>query len=181
MENDRIIRILFVGEKGSGKSSIISTFLFKHPVLPKKPIIFGSYCRDVILHGQNLKVFVCDTNGEHDFVRSLEMSFLEADLVAICVDITARSSLERAELYARESIKSNIPRVLVLTKTDLLTEIDEKKYSKFVKKFGLNGYVKINSLQNKSVKKAFEMLIEIASDEVIMQNSNCFACCMRKK
>lgn len=169
----RNIKIILLGEQGSGKSSLISSYLFGHPVVPRKPILFGSYCRNATVQGEDFRLNICDSSGEQDFLRLQTMSYLDADLLVICVDSTQKKGLRRAEEYAEKTKESQVPVILCMTKIDLAAGVEDKEIKKFVEKYQMNGVLKCTSNNHKMVVETFENMIEYAKAGTFLMNRSC--------
>lgn len=176
----KTIKIIFLGEKGSGKSSLISLYLFGRPIMHKKPILFGSYCKTEVINDKEFQLNLCDTSGEQDFLRLQSMSYLDADLLVLCVDIAQRGGLKRAEDYAVKIKDSNVPTVLCLTKIDLESTVEERDIKEFVKKYQMNGSIKSTITDTALIKDAFEQMIHHARSNILLKEGSCcniFKCC----
>lgn len=176
----RNIKIIFIGEKESGKSSLITTYMFGHPILHRKPLLFGSYCKVEIIDDQEFQLNICDTSGEQEFLRLQSMSYLDADLLVLCVDATKNNGLMRSREYAKIIKTANVPSVLCLTKSDIPKSIREEEIKEFVKAYNMNSFVYSTINDNREVKKAFETIIYYARSSSLVKESNfcgIFQCC----
>lgn len=177
MSSARNMKIILLGESGSGKSSLISAYLFGQPILPKKPIIFGSYCRDITVRDEDFRLNICDSSGEKSFTRLQSISYLDADLLVICVDASKQGCLKKAEEYAEKTSKSNVPVILCVNKIDLDSRLQDSEIKGFVEKYSMNGYIRCTANDNKKVVEAFERMIFFAKAKAITKPSGCLTKC----
>lgn len=177
MNNKRNIKIILLGTTGSGKTSLITTLLYGHMQTPAKPTLFGSYTKDFELHNQKYKLNVCDTSGAKEYTKLQEMSFLDADILVVCVASNDLAGLRSNEEYVRQASGGRLPVVLCLTKTDQGIKIPKKDTEAFAKQYKLHGVIECTALDSESVRKVFETLIEISVSEQPIEVGGCFRCC----
>ncbi|KAM0680235.1 hypothetical protein GINT2_001620 [Glugoides intestinalis] len=144
---------------------------------PTKPILFGSHTKELELNSQKYELNVCDTSGLKEYIKLQEMSFLDADILVICVSSNDLAGLGSNEEYARQASSGALPVVLCLTKTDQGIKIPRKDIEAFVKQYKLREVTECTALDSESVRKVFENLIEISISEQPIERGSCFRCC----
>lgn len=175
----RLLKIVFLGEPKSGKTSLISAFIRGSGPTQQKPTLFENYMKEIEIDSLIYKLHICDTTGLGDFHRLKKMSFLNTDVFVLCVDSAEISSMQKTIKWIDDIKKTNTPIVLCMTKKD-----DDKKYTrediqKFVDDHRLQGLAEVSIYDKKSVKRLFEMLVRIVIEDVPDESCMCcgFRCC----
>lgn len=168
------LKIIFVGDTNAGKTFLISSFIFGHSIIPKKPILFGSYYKEVDYKGEAYRMRICDTSGSREFIRLQEMSYLDADLLVLCVDGSQTTSLKSAECYAAQSRKARVPVMLCIMKMDLGLSLSRSFIDTFVKKYGINSEIQCSASDKRSVVLAFERMVETCLEDVFIESEGCW-------
>lgn len=167
------LKVIFVGDTNAGKTFLISSFIFGHSIVPKKPILFGSYYKEVKYKEETYRMRICDTTGSREFIRLQEMSYLDADLLVLCVDGSQAASLKSAECYAAQARKARVPVMLCITKTDLGMNLSRSTIDTFIKKYGINSEIQCSASDKKSVVLAFERMIDTCLEDVFIEPGIC--------
>lgn len=180
MNAPKEMKVIFIGDAEAGKTFLISSFIFGYPVIPKKPILFGTYSRHIAYNNNTYKLRICDTYGSPEFMRLQEMSYLDADVMVLCIDGTDIASLKNAERYAIQSKKARVPIVLCITKVDRGVKLSDSQLISFKNKYRLNSVVKVSVYDKKSVEYAFEKMVDTSINDKFIESSYCgkiFSCC----
>jgi small GTP-binding protein len=172
-ERTKILKIIFLGPERSGKSSLISAFLFENIFIPKKPIIFASYSKDVIFKNEKYKLRLCDTCSD-EIIKLHKMQFFGADIIALCID-GSQGSLQQAERYAIESKRACVPILLLITKNDLEMCLKEDEIQSFKKRHKINRIIKTSIKNQRILKNVLESIIEIILTQGPLNTPYC--CC----
>lgn len=132
-ENEKIIKIVFVGENNTGKSEIIKKYVNLEHI--SKPNIFDTY-RIKYVYNEDLAVDkknsenreytdlydifinICDTNGSEEVQRLVKMSYLDADLFVLCIECVHLKDNVYYQNIINNLKKSGKPIILAVTKVD---------------------------------------------------------------
>ncbi len=49
MNSSKNIKVVLVGLAGSGKTSLITSFLYGHTIVPEKPILYGTFSKELYI------------------------------------------------------------------------------------------------------------------------------------
>ncbi|ELA41047.1 small GTP-binding protein domain protein [Vittaforma corneae ATCC 50505] len=180
MSPPKNIKIVLMGNTGTGKTSLITSFLYGHPVVPKKPILFGAFYKEIEVQETQYKLSLCDTSGSKELIKLQEMTFLDADLLVVCTALNDKTGLKSAEMYAESCAKAKVPILLCLTKADLGSAITRQEIEDFVEHHKLNGIVQCSANDSQSVRQAIERMIEYANLGIVLERGYCrrvFRCC----
>ena len=168
------IKIIFLGEAGVGKTSLINGYLgneFDGQIMttcsPKQST------KIVKLDNYKLKLTLWDTMGQEKF-RSLSKSFIKGSNIVILVyDITRRESFSELDFWTnsvKEELNNDESIIgIVGNKTDLFTktEVDKIEGENYAQK--LNGYFSETSA--KENPEGFEIFVKMLLEK-LLENKN---------
>ena len=119
-------KIVFLGNSGVGKTSILKNFKSgKFEFNDKSTIGCEFFAKNVHINGIDKKLLLWDTAGQEVF-RSFTQNFLRgAKIVVIVYDITNETTIDDIHIWIKETQKSlNIKIIIVGNKADMNTTID---------------------------------------------------------
>lgn len=122
LENRRPRKILMVGSKLSGKSSLVRRFVHNAFSIQYLPAVDGLYNEDYSYRGYNFNVDIVDMPGSLKSNMIRDHHIQTADVIMLCYEIDNLSSVSEARrLYnvIKTTRKDKMPIVLVGTKSDL--------------------------------------------------------------
>ena len=110
MSNDEIYcKVIFLGEGGTGKTSIINNILGKD--FEVETIITaasgGSEKINMKIDNKNLNVDIWDTNGQERFRAIAKLNYKKADVAILVYDITNTKSFDEIQNYWVNELKNN--------------------------------------------------------------------------
>ena len=173
-ENNIIIfRVILIGDKSVGKTSIIKRFVFN----AFDENMIGTYGMDLTIYNITLKnkktiqLQIVDTAGQERF-RSLGKGYFKnADGVLFVFAHNSQDSFDNItswiKIFEQSNTKRlNIPRYLIGNKNDLESEIDKANIDSFLKRND-NFTYKSTSAKNDSneIKELFEEIAERLYEE----------------
>lgn len=173
------LKILLLGGIGCGKTTLVTSFYYGHPIYPEKPVLYGAFSKDLQIGERSFSLNVCDTAGAKEYGHLRKMAFLDADLLVLCVSGDDRNGLNGAEefIHCSSDEKYTGKLVLCLTKSDLGIAIPKEEVDAFTSKNRIKKVVECAANDNKSVRSAFEKFVEVAiSEEDSTKYSCCFNC-----
>lgn len=130
--NEKVIKIVFVGENNTGKSEIIKKYLNLESI--SKPTIFDTYRIKYVYkknaenktyaknkeYTDNFNIFlnICDTSGSEEVERLVKMSYLDADMFVLCIECTDLKDNVYYQNIINNLNKSGKSIILAVTKVD---------------------------------------------------------------
>ena len=110
MSNDAIYcKVIFLGEGGTGKTSIINNILGKD--FEVETIITaasgGSEKINMKIDNKNLNVDIWDTNGQERFRAIAKLNYKKADVAILVYDITNTKSFDEIQNYWVSELRNN--------------------------------------------------------------------------
>ncbi len=110
MSNDEIYcKVIFLGEGGTGKTSIINNILGKD--FEVETIITaasgGSEKINMKIDNKNLNVDIWDTNGQERFRAIAKLNYKKADVAILVYDITNTKSFDEIQNYWVSELRNN--------------------------------------------------------------------------
>ena len=170
-DDDNGIKIILLGESGSGKSNLINICcnLEFDPNTPSN--ITSSILEKKINLGKiqyNIKLW--DTAGQEKF-RSLNNLFIKDSKICIFVyDINNRSSFDELNFWVKtveEILGKNPILAVVANKIDLKENVTKKEGEEYAKKIGAFFY----QTSAKTDKKGFSDFINVLVEEFLFKNN----------
>ena len=163
MEDDKIIKIILLGESGVGKTNLIQVALDQPFQKEKISTLISSYYEsEIIIQNKKYVYTLWDTAGQEVY-RSLNKSFIKDSKIVILVfAINNRKSFEEINFWIN-CVKDNLEEnkyimALVANKSDLIEEQEVPDEEIMKKGEELNIKVKITSAAEDSV--GFKMFLE---------------------
>ena len=163
MEDDKIIKIILLGESGVGKTNLIQVALGQPFQKEKISTLISSYYEsEIIIQNKKYVYTLWDTAGQEVY-RSLNKSFIKDSKIVILVfAINNRKSFEEIDYWinsVKESLEENkYIMALVANKSDLFDEQEIPDEEIMKKGKELNIKTKITSAAEDSV--GFKMFLE---------------------
>jgi Ras-related protein Rab-11A len=163
LNNNVEYKILVLGEKSTGKSSICTRFVSNEFNLEIKPTTQSEcYTKSIKLLEHNINLYIVDID---EFVMSNDRSNLYQDVKGALVvyDITKNKSFEKLDnwvLDIRQNTSLNIPLLICGNKCDLnfLRNVDTEEGLEKANSLGCE-FMEISCVETNSVKEAFKLLI----------------------
>ena len=132
------LKLILVGDSGSGKTSLINSFMNCPSLRNEKPTISpGSYSVEIETdedHTVNIQIW--DTAGQEKYYTLSQMFYREANLALLCYTKDSVSSIEKWIGRVKEVAPACLI-ILTETKADLMTE--EERYEERCKGFDLKS------------------------------------------
>ena len=163
MEDEKIIKIILLGESGVGKTNLIQVALDQPFQKEKISTLISSYYEsEIIIQNKKYVYTLWDTAGQEVY-RSLNKSFIKDSKIVILVfAINNRKSFEEIDYWinsVKESLEENkYIMALVANKSDLFDEQEIPDEEIMKKGKELNIKTKITSAAEDSV--GFKMFLE---------------------
>ena len=143
-ENAKFCKVILLGDKGVGKTSIISRFINDTFDYFETPLWSGEYWKEMIFKdykNQVVKFDIWYSAGQERYRSLPKIFFKEVDIAILVYDITSKNSFEEVA-YWYEQLKNNAPKNVVIglagNKSDLFDEktVSEEKARNFSKEIG---------------------------------------------
>jgi Ras-related protein Rab-1A len=138
-------KIIFIGESGVGKTSIISQF--RHNTIDnsyRATIGVDFHIKSINICGKNVKLQIWDTSGHSTFRAILGSYYKTADVVCFCYDITNSDSINDAKTWIN-SIKQHAPDNIIIYAVG--NKLDQQ-YRRSVNNIEFIKYCDINNIIN---------------------------------
>ncbi|KAJ5076587.1 rho-like family small gtpase [Anaeramoeba ignava] len=129
-------QVLFTGENGVGKTTLLMTYEQKKFPEEYIPSVFDNFLKQFQIKNQNFQIIFWDKGMDEEFHDKLTpLFFVEKDIIVICFAIDYYYSFENIESFWIPYIEKHGPnskRILIGTKMDLRN--NEKKIKKLKKR-----------------------------------------------
>jgi Ras-related protein Rab-6A len=88
------IKIIFLGDQGVGKSSIMNRFIHdKFEVSYQATVGLDFHSKNVIIDKQEVRLYLYDTAGQEKFRSLIPMYIRDADVILLVYDINSKLKL----------------------------------------------------------------------------------------
>ena len=159
-------KIIFVGDAGVGKTTIISRIMdspFSDAYEPSIGIDFMS--KNIKYHGQNIKLQIWDTAGQEKYKGLIPSYVRNSSVVFVVYDVSSKTSFDNIPKWIN-FIKSieNTTLILCGNKIDLQNrEVQKETGEEFAKKEGI-FFFEVSAKTNENVKNMFyNVVVELPS------------------
>ena len=159
-------KIIFVGDAGVGKTTIISRIMdspFTDAYEPSIGVDFMS--KNIKYHGQNIKLQMWDTAGQEKYKGLIPSYVRNSSIVFIVYDISSKTSFDNIPKWIN-FIKSieNTTLILCGNKIDLESrEVKKEVGEEFAKKEGI-PFFEVSAKTNENIKNMFyNVVVELPS------------------
>lgn len=183
-----VIKLIFLGNSGVGKSNIINRIAHFDFDLNKKPTIgIDYYMIKIVYNDKTYKVQLWDTAGQERFLSIVRSYYYNIDGAVIVYDITNYKSFKYIN-YWLDEIKNNcnkdVPVLILGNKSDLdvIREVSIDEATKYANDNNLK-FIEVSALENLNIDKIYDLLIKQILDlnvykenkvEIPKSNNNCY-------
>ena len=171
-------KIIFVGDQGVGKSSILNRFA-QDKFEPDYQATIGLdfHSKNAIINGANVRLLLYDTAGQEKFKSLIPMYIRDANIIIVVYDVTIKDSFTHTSHWVNETKdlkKEDAIFVLVGNKIDLETnrQVSIKEAEEFAKQndflfFEVSAKtgVNVHELFNNNIFPAMAKKFNIVGDE----------------
>ena len=149
-------KIIFVGDAGVGKTTIIARITespFNEVYEPSIGVDFMS--KSIKYRGQNIKLQIWDTAGQEKYKGLIPSYVRNSSIVFIVYDISSRTSFENVQNWI--SFVKNIEKTTMIlcgNKTDLNREVETKEGEEVAEREGIK-FFECSAKTNENIKYMF--------------------------
>ena len=154
-------KVIFLGDQGVGKSSILNRFVQdKFETEYQATIGLDFHSKNVSINNTTVRLLLYDTAGQEKFKALIPMYIRDANIIIMVYDITNPDTLEHTNHWINET--KDLKRddsifVLIGNKNDLNDErkVTEQEGSKFAKEKGLI-FMEVSAKTGKNIIELFQ-------------------------
>lgn len=171
-------KCVFVGDSGTGKSYLLSTYIRKSYPGDYHPDFLDRYSAELNMDNQTVLLHVFDTAGSEDYARLRLLVYPDANVVVICFSISDPISFRNVTQTWLPDVNVNCPKVPVLlvgTKSDLrddkdileklkeqnLTPITQEQGQALARQIKAVGYFECASIRQDGLEEIFEKAAQV--------------------
>jgi len=170
-EADYHLKILVVGERACGKTTLIHRYV-KNIFLDGMKMTVGVdfSTKTIEMDGSTYRLQLWDIAGQERFGHMCPMYYREADGAFVVYDVKEPATLELAARW-KESLDQNLsddefhlPVVLLGNKCDLPHETDKAMLKSFCEKHGFINWFETSAKENTNIEEAVLALVKAISE-----------------
>lgn len=170
--NERLYKVLVVGDIGTGKTSIIKRYVHGIFSMHYKSTIGVDFALKVIQWDPQtlVRLQLWDIAGQERFGNMTRVYYKEAVAAMVVFDVTRENTFDAVERWkhdidAKLSLPDGtpIPVILLANKTDLATEgicRDERQMQEYCDNNGFIGWFKTSAKDGSGIEDASKFLVE---------------------
>ncbi|KYQ94051.1 Rab GTPase [Tieghemostelium lacteum] len=191
MGGRKVLKVVIIGEKSVGKTSVLKRYVDQRYV-PTKPTIGVDFVhKDVMVNDRMVTLQLWDTSGQERF-KSLEISYYRgADCCILVFDVQNDQTLQQLKMWREDFISKtgvqdpdNFPFVVLGNKVDEPEKriVTEKQAQNWCRELGGNiFYFDTSAKDNVNIEQAFQTVSRISiqshvpmppEDLVVLTDSN---------
>lgn len=167
IDSTNVVKVVFIGESGTGKTSIINHSSSNHPrnTLPTVGCAFTP--KKVTHNNKNILLGIWDTAGQEKYQSMSSIYFRNALICVLVFDLSDISSFDKLLLWKNFCDNSNKVTpiyILVGNKSDSPSwEVSDKKIINFCAVNNISHYVQTSAHNGTGIKRLFDKMAEEAS------------------
>jgi len=160
-----VYKLVLLGGKGTGKTAIISQFLYDEHKTDYKETLEEMYRGDFEIQGNSLTLNILDTGGNYvyDFPSMVRVSLSQAQAFIIVFSVGDIESFNEAGRL-RDLVMSikgpDAPIVIVGNKIDADRVVEKEETEAIVELDWENGYVECSAKQNINIQEIFKEVLK---------------------
>jgi small GTP-binding protein len=168
INKETIFKVVFIGDQGVGKSSLVSRYVtssFKTDYLPT--IGANVVAKEYSYEGKVLTLIIWDIAGQDMFTKVRDKYYAGGSMAVLVYDVTKRDTLEHANFWLddmKKATRSTIPVILVANKIDLDRIVRREEGEKLAKEIKAK-LIETSAKTGENVRKLFEELVKILVQE----------------
>ena len=160
-------KVIMVGSRGVGKSSLTLQFMYEDFVEEYEPTNADSYCKNVVLDGNEAQIEILDTAGQEDYAAISDNCIRNGEGFMCVFSVTSFSQFLACKDFRNQIIRTKnseaIPFILVGNKCDLTDcrEVSQGQAENLANNWKV-PYIETSAKTNVNVDKVFfDLLREI--------------------
>jgi len=176
---DRVIKIVCVGDSGTGKSSIVQTFVHKEDVdIDNLQATVGVdfVNKRVTVGSKRIKMTIWDTAGQERYKSLVRSYYRGAEVLVVVYDITDEKTFENIDFWIKEAsdCMNNKPViVLVGNKTDLEEErVVERNRGERQARIRRAIFVETSARTRECITQPFKLAVKAALKKPSIRKQN---------
>ncbi|MBD3405269.1 MAG: GTP-binding protein [Candidatus Lokiarchaeota archaeon] len=161
LEPDFVHKIVFLGDSGVGKTSLVQRYVYDS-LDPQVGRTIGAilHVKTVVFEDETHKLVIWDLAGEQSFSELREQYCANATAAFFVIDTTRPETLESVDewLGALFSASGKVPVVMIENKIDLESVFSPGQVEGFAESREMK-LIKTSATENKNVNRAFHELV----------------------
>ncbi|MES1915845.1 MAG: hypothetical protein MHM6MM_007737 [Cercozoa sp. M6MM] len=173
------IKCVLVGDGAVGKTCSLISYTTNAFPGEYIPTVFDNYSANVMAQNRPVNLGLWDTAGQEDYDRLRPLSYPGTDVFIVMYSILSRASFENLDKWTHE-IEHHCPKTPVLVlgnkqddQANRQVSLEEARVWCRKRRY---GHMEISALTQYNLKAAFDLAIDLALNQVEVQNESKWCC-----
>lgn len=174
-DHDHVIKVVFIGDSGVGKTNILSRYCRDEFMLNSQSTIGVEFASKTISldNGKIIKTQIWDTAGQERYKSVTNTYYYRSQGALVVFDITKPSSFKSVDRWVsqlREFAGNDVVIVIVGNKSDLksLRAITKEEALEKASALGDLDYIETSALSNCHINDTFNILVKSKDMKIII-------------
>ena len=175
-ENSSELKIVFLGDSGVGKTSILSFFVSGNKLESSNPTIGAAYVSKTInCNGIPVDLMIWDTAGQEMYRGLAPMYYRNASIAVIVFDLTLASTFNSVNYWITE-LKKNIGEEINLIICGNKLDLAEERAISFeiieeIEKKNNSLYIETSAFTGVGIERMFQLAVDSVLKKIKLKNS----------
>lgn len=164
LNREKKIKVVFLGDKGSGKTSLASNFLGTEIERPRLPTIFQNYSTELVRKDVGYHFSFWDVNSSPKYYKLRSACYKNTDVIVLCFRVNDTKMKENLGLWLKEiEHLGNIPVILCGTGGDERNQRTEtfEGMKRLTQNLGCTKYIETSKYSKQSVESLRSEIIKL--------------------
>ena len=183
-ECNYFIKLIIIGDTGSGKSSIVHQYCEKSYDNNLGCTLGVNFNSKIITHdNKKIRIYIWDTTGNDRYKNIISVYYKESNGIILVFDLSDLGSLHRLEQkidHIKTTMIKEYQIILVGNKCDNFFQINKIDIDSFIKKHNLQ-YIECSAKNDININLLFDRIINMVIDNNNYHQINLAPCPVRKE
>ncbi|MGQ4833614.1 MAG: Rab family GTPase [Candidatus Asgardarchaeia archaeon] len=179
MNLNKTIKVIFWGDGGVGKTSIIKRFLYNifDSISTKSTYGLEVFTKVILINGNKVSIAFWDFGGQPQFRSVVKMLARGIDIFVFVFDLSDPDAFspERIDPLIKAigpALNDSVPKILVGSKTDLPAEVTDNEIFNFMAQYKFDDYFEVSARDGNNIRILFDRIFWYATDIVLRNFSS---------
>ena len=172
-EDENSIKIVFLGDSGVGKTTIVSKFVAGTLPEMSQPTVGAAFStKDYTLNGKEYRLLIWDTAGQELYRGLAPMYYRNALIAIIAFDLSSEKTFQSVSYWINElheNSEEDVSIIICGNKCDLENKMDNGEIENFAQENNCL-YCKTSAVTGSGIERMFQLAIDTLEKKRAKQN-----------